>query len=111
MRRRSLHAAVAKLEAKMRPRRAIRPVIFAPDDDEGTGDIIGLSKLGGPRVDRLFGEDSLTAFAHRAAALLCRPGMLPIMCGHRAEPDPALVPDGAAVPPVAPITTTQLHPI
>lgn len=96
MRRRGLRTAIAKLEAKKRNRRAVRPIIFAMYADEGGGEIVGLSNLG-VDVPRLYGETCLTAFAERARAAL---GGIRIMVARHALPEPsqpALEPEAAPV--------------
>lgn len=86
MRRRGLRAAVAKLEARMRTRRVFSPMIFTCYPDEVTGDIVALSN-GRDRVERLYGESDLRAFAARVGGLLCAPGLPVMLCGHHAEPE------------------------
>lgn len=83
----------------MRTRRVIRPIIFTYYADDDDGDIVGLFGIGGEQVERHYNED-MTAFAYRAAARLCRPGLMPVMCGRRAVLAPSTAPDDAPAEPV-----------
>ena len=86
MKRRGLRTAIAKLEAKRRNRRWPVPIIFTLYEDEGAGEIVGLSNLSRD-VPRLYGEGCLTAFAERARAAL---GGARIMVGRYAAPEPPM---------------------
>lgn len=89
MRRRGLHAAVAKLEMKRRHIRRRAPIILGLYPDEGGGEVVGLA-LGLCVVERR--EECMTAFAHRAAAVL---GGARIMFAVHAELEPEPAPDDA----------------
>ena len=84
MRRRGLHIAVAKLEARMQTRRVFSPMIITCYADEADGDIIALSN-GSDRIERHLTDTDLGAFAGRVGALLCTPGLPVLLCGHHAE--------------------------
>ncbi len=103
MRRRGLHTAVAKLEAKRRNRRSPRPIIFALYPEEEAGEIIGLQN-GRDNVPRLFGEACLTAFAERASRAL---NGARIMFAQYALPEPQDAILAPVAVPVAPIPQVE----
>ena len=67
------------------------PIIFGLYEDQGGGEIIGLSANGGT-IDRLIGESDLSAFALRAAVALGRARILVACYARRHEPEPSPAP-------------------
>lgn len=92
---RALATRLKKIEAKRQVRRVFSPMIFTCYADEVAGDIVALSN-GRDRIERLYGESDLGAFAGRVGGLLCAPGLPVLLCGHHAEPEAFPAPD--AVP-------------
>ncbi len=100
MKRRGLRTAIAKLEAKRRNRRAVRPIIFTmyPGEDGG-GEIIALAS-GRDTVARLWQDSDLGAFARRAASALG--GARILIARHRPAESPEASLEEPVAPPVAP---------
>lgn len=98
MRRRTLRAAVGRLEAKRRSRNLPFPVILGLYADDGGGEITGLSGNGGT-INRLASDTDLNAFSRRASIALGGARILLARYAAPVAPMPARGPIAAPVPP------------
>lgn len=106
MRRRTLRAAVGRLEAKRRHRKLPMPVILGLYAGEGSGEIIALSGNGGT-VDRLASDTDLNAFSRRASIALG--GARILLARYVAPVAPMPVPAPFAAPTPTPVAAIEQH--